>query len=111
MFAPAPGAGLDDPGAGPIDRDRDHPPDAPTHGLTSWDLADWQHQFGLYAQTRILGIGAHQYDEAGSQKFEHLPLADLYDELLDELADVVNYAAMLAARISRARQQSEGIVT
>ena len=74
--------------------------------MSSWDLADWQGEFSQYASGRILGIGAHQYDGAGSQKFEGLTVEELCDELVDELADVVNYAAMLAAKVMWLRREA-----
>lgn len=103
----APGAGLDGLVRGAGDRDGDDPPSAPPEGLTSWDLADYVNRFAGYATTRILGIGAHQYDLAGRQKFEGKDLEDICDELLDELADVVNYAAMIALKVSRIRDEAE----
>ena len=75
--------------------------------MTSWDLSEWQHDFAQYASGRILGIGAHQYDQAGSQKFEGLSIEESCDEMLDELADVVNYAAMLAAKVMWIRREAD----
>jgi len=99
------GAGLDGLERGFGYGDRHDSPVAPPEGLTSWDLAEWVGDFSTYATTRVLGIGAHQYDLAGRQKFEGLDIQDICDELIDELADVVNYAAMLALKVTRVRDE------
>ena len=100
------GAGLDGLERGFADGD-DSPPAPPAEGMSSWDLADYQAEFAEYAARRILGTGAQQYDYAGVQKFEQLDLPDIADELVDELADIVNYATMLAIRILRVKGEAK----
>ena len=93
--------------AGLDDGDRDAPPRAPAHGLNAFDLADYVQAFSEYSQHRILTIGAKQYDLAGKQKFEQYDITQLCDQLLEELADVGNYAAMLAIKVDRIKRESE----
>lgn len=89
---------MDDPDRGLGVRDGDDPA-TPTPGLTPWELAEWVEDFCAYATSRILGVGAHQYDNVGRQKFEDMPLGQLCIEIEDEIADLINYSAMLALRI------------
>lgn len=102
------GAGLDGLVRGYDDGDSDDETDlrSPLPGMNPFDLADWVAAFSTYSQGRILGVGASQYDMAGSQKFEHVELSEICDEFIEELADVGNYAAMLAARITWIRDEA-----
>lgn len=77
------------------------PPVAPPPGVSTQQLAEFQRRFATYARLRLLGPGADQYVRDGKQKFESLSPRQLVQELLDELADIVNYAAMLAIQLQR----------
>ncbi len=69
--------------------------------LTADDLADGVRDFIDRATERITGIGADQYDNEDGQKFERLPINDLFDWADEELLDIANYAAMLSIRLRR----------
>lgn len=71
------------------------------NGVGSEGLANFVECFANYAQSRIRGTGAAQYnlDEFGLQRFEQLAGTDLCDELLDELADVISYSSMIAVKV------------
>lgn len=77
------------------------PPLAPPPGISTQQLAEYQRRFATYARLRLLGPGADQYVRDGKQKFESLGPRQLVHELVDELADIVNYAAMLAIQLQR----------
>lgn len=76
-------------------------PRVPGYGLTAQELHDYQRTFTEYAAARLLTVGADQYDEGESQKFEDMDLIKLATGLREELADVVNYAVMLDIRLTR----------
>jgi len=75
--------------------------------MTTLDLALAQSEFTRYARTRITGVGAEQYDNGHSQKFEEMSVSELVTETLDELADVVNYCTFLAVQLQRLQQRVE----
>lgn len=77
-------------------------------GITSGQLAVGVGEFINDAQMRVLGVGREQYDEGDGQKFERMPLPQLCDWALEELQDVAVYAAMLAIRIQRIKDQFSG---
>lgn len=66
------------------------------------DLYEYQREFTEWAASRLMNVGADQYDmgEKG-QKFEQMPVEDLITALAEELADIVNYATMLDIMLSR----------
>ena len=74
-------------------------------GMESPELANFVEAFGSYVQGRILTTGKDQYEDDGGQRFEEMSLAELLDESLDELADVVAYASMLAIKLLAVRRR------
>ncbi|MFD9368562.1 hypothetical protein ACFWA6_12750 [Streptomyces sp. NPDC060020] len=69
--------------------------------MTSEELADSVSDFIGECRSRILGIGAEQYDEGDGQKFEKMPLAGLIRYAREEAQDLAVYAAMLDIRLAR----------
>lgn len=70
--------------------------------MTSEQLADEVQQAIMACRHRVLGVGAHQYDDgSGTQKFETLPAAELASWLLEEADDLIVYAVMLRIRAAR----------
>lgn len=69
-------------------------------GISSPELADFVDLMCILAQERIVGVGADQYDTGRGQKFEQLSEEQLRRELIEELIDVINYAAMLAVKVA-----------
>ncbi|MCB5179535.1 hypothetical protein [Streptomyces antimicrobicus] len=69
--------------------------------MTPAELADYASDFIGKCRSRILGIGAEQYDEGGDQTFERIPLPDLIRYAREEAQDLAAYAAMIDIRLSR----------
>jgi len=70
--------------------------------VTSEQLADEVQQAIMACRRRVLGVGAHQYDDgSGTQKFETLPAAELASWLLEEADDLIVYAVMLRIRAAQ----------
>jgi len=70
--------------------------------MTSEELADEVGHFIRACRSRILGVGAEQYDEGnGQQKFETMPLVELVVYAREEAQDLAVYAAMLDIRLKR----------
>jgi len=76
--------------------------------MTAKELAQYQKAFTRHARSRLLGIGAEQYSEVKGQRFETYSINRLISEAQDELADVVNYAAMLAIALQRVKEKFVG---
>lgn len=74
-------------------------------GVGSGNLANFVACFADYSASRVLSTGRLQYELGGTgeQRFETLDAKELCDELVDELADVMNYAAMLAVKVLAVR--------
>ncbi len=72
-------------------------------GLTSQQYADAQEDICNYARQRILTVGAEQYDRGGMQRFESFSVDEVINEAMDELADLINYAAQAAILLDRIR--------
>ena len=71
-------------------------------GVNTGDLASFAESFAAYSTSRITGTGADQYGDTGRvQRWETLTPVEQIAELLDELADVQNYAAFTAASLLR----------
>lgn len=68
-------------------------------GISTEDFASFQECFANYAGSRIRGVGKRQYFDGERQRFEVYSPDELANEMLDELADVVNYASMLAVKV------------
>lgn len=67
-------------------------------GISSTDLASFAEEFADYSRSRVLGIGAAQYDDGKGQAFEGYSFNDVVLELVDEIADAHNYLTMLAVK-------------
>lgn len=78
------------------------------HGVSSVDLADLIGQIAQRTQQRVLTIGDSQYGGA-VQKFETMSPEKIFDELLDEVADVYAYAAFLAIHAMAVRNVANGV--
>jgi hypothetical protein len=72
-------------------------------GLTSQQYADAQEDICNYARQRILTVGAEQYDRGSVQRFESCSVDEVINEAMDELADLINYAAQAAILLNRIR--------
>lgn len=64
--------------------------------MTPQELAD-------EVTARVLGVGADQYDQGDTQRFEEMALDDLFLWAFEELDDVVAYCVMLRIRLERLR--------
>lgn len=64
-------------------------------------LADHFTDFVTDCKDRILTVGAEQYSEGDTQKFETMPLLGLVQYAREEAQDLAVYAAMLDIRLSR----------
>ena len=83
---------------------RDHGPTAPSEGMSSQELADFQREFSEWSRQRILTDGLQQYDRGDRQAFEDLDFPTLITYAQEELADIVNYAAMLSIKLQRLKE-------
>lgn len=89
--------------------DEDGDPQGTTHleklvkpfGMSSQELAEYVADAVVDAAGRIKGVGNEQYSEGGYQKFESMPLIELFEYADEELLDLVNYAIMLRIRLIR----------
>lgn len=68
-------------------------------GLLTGDLASFQEAFADYANSRMKGTGGLEYADEGGQRSLSYPPQRLALELVDELADSVNYLSMLAIKV------------
>ena len=78
------------------------------HGVSSVDLADLIGQISERTRRRVLTIGESQYG-GRIQKFETMSPEKIFDELLDEVADVYAYAAFLAIHAMAVRNVANGV--
>jgi hypothetical protein len=70
--------------------------------VTSEELAQAVTDTIRATTSRVLGVGADQYDDgSGTQKFETLPPAELAAWLIEEADDLIVYAIMLRIRATR----------
>jgi hypothetical protein len=73
--------------------------------MTSDELSAQVEAFTKRACARVTGVGAQQYDDGtGTQKFETLPIDELFDWTHEELEDIVVYATMLSIRLRRLQE-------
>lgn len=79
----------------------------PGYGITTDEFAAAQRRFSTYARLRLQGVGHTQYDQGGKQSFEDMTVHRLVDELRDEIADAVNYLAMIDIQLSRWKRKLE----
>jgi hypothetical protein len=85
------------------------PPVSPAYGMSAEQLARYQRRFSTYARLRLLGTGKREYGKGNRQAFEDMSLHRLIDEAVDELADLVNYATMIAIQFQRLKTDVEDI--
>ena len=91
-------------GDGEYADDGDNRPSAPREGMTSQELADFQEVFTRWSRRRILTDGLKQYDRGDRQAFEDLDFPTLIVYAQEELADIVNYCAMLSIKLERLKE-------
>lgn len=75
--------------------------------MTSQELAEAVEDVVARAQSRVTGIGAEQYSQGTTQKFETMTLEGLVDYAIEETLDLVNYGVMLTIRLDRLRTALE----
>ena len=73
--------------------------------MTPDQLADHVRTFVSGCIERVVGVGAQQYSQGTTQKFEIMPLGQLIDWTDEELQDVVVYAVMLSIRLRGIRDR------
>src|SRR5690606_29093255 len=78
--------------------------DREAQGMNSQQLAREVVETSLDAAQRITGIGAEQYSNGDTQKFETMPLDELFEYADEELLDLINYATMTRIRLKRLRE-------
>lgn len=54
-------------------------------------------------ESRVLNIGAQQYDEGAKQKIESKSITQVLDEALEELDDLLAYISFTRIRVQRLR--------
>jgi transcriptional regulator NrdR family protein len=54
-------------------------------------------------ESRVLNIGAQQYDEGTKQKIESKSITQILDEALEELDDLLAYISFTRIRVQRLR--------
>lgn len=74
-------------------------------GVSSVELSDFIGQLAERTRRRVLGVGHDQYG-GEIQKFETMDPEVIYEELLDEIADVYAYSAFLAIHAMALRNNS-----
>lgn len=81
-------------------------------GVYSEDLADFTRQLADIAATRIATVGDEQYNDAIElQKFETASIDQYINELVEEVADIFAYAAIIVLKtIALKKQIDEGTV-
>lgn len=69
--------------------------------MTSEELAEAVAQVIADCGERIMTVGAEQYSEEDSQRFERMKLTDLIEYVNEEALDLVNYGVMVSIRMQR----------
>ena len=67
-------------------------------GVQSEMLADFIQRFSRLSSERVVTVGHDQYAGGGLQKFERKTIDVYVDELVDECADIINYASIIALK-------------
>lgn len=68
--------------------------------MTSEQFADHVSRIVSALKHRIIGIGTQQYTEPdGKQRFENRPLEQIVTDALEEVDDLIVYAAQLRIRL------------
>jgi acid stress-induced BolA-like protein IbaG/YrbA len=76
--------------------------------MSSDELASFTEVLTSLAQARTRGTGHDQYAQADGQQFEGMTPVEVAEYMLEELADVVNYAAMSAIKILAMARRTKG---
>jgi hypothetical protein len=71
--------------------------------MTSEELAKAIGHTIANVQSRILNIGAQQYDEGDKQKIEKKEIPEVLDDALEELDDLLAYISFTRIRVARLR--------
>ena len=71
--------------------------------MTSEELAKAIAHTIANVQSRILNIGAQQYDEGDKQKIEQKEIPEVLDDALEELDDLLAYISFTRIRVARLR--------
>lgn len=71
--------------------------------MTSAELAKEVEAIISECTARVLGVGQEQYSYGDKQKFETMPLDELFEFAEEELRDQIVYACMLRSRLRRLR--------
>jgi hypothetical protein len=71
--------------------------------MTSEELAKAIAHTIANVQSRILNIGAQQYDEGDKQKIEKKEIPEVLDDALEELDDLLAYISFTRIRVARLR--------
>lgn len=70
--------------------------------MTSEEHADAVEAIVASLRGRIMGVGADQYDDgSGVQRFENRPLGAILTDAVEEIDDLIVYAAQLRIRVTR----------
>lgn len=102
-------------GFGGEDGGQEHRSDYPVHplahhpavlkhgkGVAPEDLSDFIMSVARMSAARVQGIGAEQYG-GEIQKFETMSQAEVFEALLEEVADIFAYASFLAIKAGGVR--------
>lgn len=73
----------------------------PPFGVSPEELADYVGDYIEACRNRVLTVGAEQYSEGDSQKFEKMPILELIQYGREEAQDLAVYAAMIDIRLAR----------
>lgn len=72
-------------------------------GTTSDGLADIVETVVRECRSRIIGTGREQYETDGEQRILAVPMAALVQDAIEEVDDLIVYAAVLRYRLDRIR--------
>lgn len=78
--------------------------------MNSKELAEEVGKVVAEAQSRITGIGAAQYADEDSQKFERITIPELIGMMEEELLDEINYAVMNLVRLRQLKEVLSRII-
>jgi hypothetical protein len=76
--------------------------------MTSEELAKEVMAAVLAVQTRIIGVGAAQYEEEHGQKFELMSLQEIIQYAMEEVEDGIAYNVMLRYKLRLLNDAIEG---
>lgn len=75
-------------------------------GVSSSDLAAFTRSIADAAARRIEGVGDEQYGQGELQKFETATVDHYVDELIDEVADIQAYLAIIVLKVLALRRRN-----